>query len=89
MRLQRIQMLSWLTILDGKTRSRSRSAYVSMGADLDFLILFPAAAAALSAVSSASPSTTQLPPLTIQFSVQSASVNSIDRWKGRKERVRE
>ena len=52
--------------------------YVSMGADLDFLILFPAAAAALSAVSSASPSTTQLPSLTIQFSVHSASVNSAE-----------
>ena len=59
----------------------SVSPYVSMGADLDFLILFPAAAAALSAVSSASPSTTQLPPLTIQFSVHSASVNSAEQVK--------
>ena len=50
--------------------------YVRTGADFDFLILFPAAAAALRAVSSASPSTTQFPSLTIQFSVHKASVNS-------------
>jgi hypothetical protein len=60
------------------------TTYVSIGADFDFLILFPAAAAALSAVSSASPSTTQLPPLTIQFSVHKASVNSVREERRRK-----
>ena len=58
-----------------------RDTHVRIGADFDFLILFPAAAAAFSAVSSASPSTTQLPPLTIQFSVHRASVNSLKRGR--------
>lgn len=61
-------------------RNSVSTTHVSMGADFDFLILLPAAAAALSAVSSASPSTTQLPPLTIQFSVHRASVNSGGGW---------
>ena len=66
----------------------SEEAYVSIGADLDFLILFPAAAAAFRAVSSASPSTTQLPPLTIQFSVHSASVNSAEYKTKKNKRLR-